>query len=264
MNSYLAPALDPELDRHGNQSPSFRYAIYSQQRSGSSWLCSRLSNLGEFGIPAEYLNGRFSPEVAKRLLGSATGFDLSTYLDAVERARSSPGGRFGIKIQPNQLLSIVNYDLAAAAGFLQRYDALILLTRQDKLAQAVSGAIAQLTANWRSDGQEPDLSSFSSDQLIREMTGKLARYLVEDNQMISVAEASRRPLLQITYEQFKGDPEGTLDRVVRFLGNKQGLAGLPVANVVNVPEPRPGEVAAEVRQLLLDFIEGRVSVGKRI
>ncbi len=260
MVSNITPALDPELDRRSDQGPSFRYAIYSQQRSGSAWLCALLSNLGEFGIPVEYLNGRFTPEISRRLLGSTTGFDLSTYLDAVESVRTSPSGRFGIKIQPNQLSAIMKNDLAAMARFFHRYDAIILLTRQDKLAQAVSGGIAQLTANWRSDGKEPDLSSFTTDQLIREMSGKLARYLVEDSQMISVAEASGRPLLHVTYERLKGDPEGTLEQVVRFLGLEEGFAGLPVTKIVNVPGPRPGTVAAEVRQLLLDFIEGRVSI----
>ncbi|MGO8754995.1 MAG: Stf0 family sulfotransferase [Gallionellaceae bacterium] len=260
MNINPHPERNPELDRHSLQSPSFRYAVFSQQRSGSNWLCARLSNLREFGIPAEYLNGHFSPDIAKRLLGKTTGFDFPTYLAAVECARSSPGGRFGIKIQPHQLFALVKNDMAAAANFLKRYDALILLTRQDKLAQAVSGAIAQLTVKWRTDGQEPDLSSVNNEQLICELASKLARYLIDDSHMILAAEASQRPMLHITYEQMESDPDGTLDRVVRFLGHKEGLDSLPVANVVSVPEPTPGKVAAELRQLFLDFIEGRRSV----
>ncbi len=260
MNTYLHPERNPELDRQSDQSPSFRYAILAQQRSGSNWLCARLSNLREFGIPAEYLNGHFSPDIGKRLLGKADGFDFATYLTAVESARASPSGRFGIKIQPNQLFSIVKDNAAAAARFLQRYDALILLTRQDKLAQAVSGAIAQLTVKWRTDGQEPDLASVDIDQLFCELASKLALYVIEDSHVLSIAETTRRPLLQITYEQLKGDPDGTLEQVVRFLGHEGGLASLPVENVMSVPTPPPGKVAAEVRQRFLDFIEGRSPV----
>jgi len=252
----------PQFDSPKHPGPIFRYLIFSQQRSGSTWLSRRLINLGLFGVPAEYLNPLVSIRFAQRIncptdvRDDVVSMKFYTYLSAVEDVRTSSTGRFGIKVQPNQILPLFKDDLEAVAAFLKGYHALIVLICRDKLRQAVSGAMADLTGHWRSDGKEPDLSGVPWLPLMSDTATKLARYITEDQQMASVCQASRRPALYLTYEQMVADPDGTLERVVRVLGYTGLMSAIPNTNAIKVPEPRPGHANAEVRRHFLRYIEG--------
>ena len=254
----------PQLDIRPHQGTVFRYAIFSQQRSGSGWLTTRLINLGAFGVPAEYLNPLVIPKFAERLhypihvSNNVARLNLKKYFEAVESVRTSSSGRFGVKIQPNQLFPLFNGDLAAATTFLRRYDALIVLTCRDKLRQAVSGTIAAVTGRWRPD-EEPDLSGVNMEELVSKTAATLARYIDEDRIMSTISRSTQRPMLCLTYEQMVADPDGTLEEILRFLGHKEGLSHLPKINALKVSDRRPGRVNAEVRQRFLDYIEGRIS-----
>ena len=257
--------LDPSLDRLIDTDPTFRYVIFSQQRTGSRWLSSRLVNLGCFGAPAEYLNPVLIPSICERIkypvkiVDGTYRFNVKSYLGAIGRLRTSPDGRFGIVLQPNQIFPQFNDDLALVTSFLMDYDAVILLTRRDKLRQAVSAAISNVTHRWIADRLEPDLSGVDIEQLLCDTASILARYVTEAKRIATIGRSARRPVLSMTYEEMVAAPNGTLDRIVRFLGHKDGLASLPMGNLVRVPEAPPGQVNAAIAALFLDYIAGRVS-----
>ena len=257
--------LGPQYDLAPVAAASFRYAIFSQQRSGSTWLGARLANLGAFGVPEEYINKRYIRQLAERLqvppdiLGNGRGLNLSVYMKAVERVRTSSSGRFGIKIQPNQLFGMFKDDSTAVTRFLCRFNALIILTRRDKLAQAVSGAIAEATDRWRSDGLEPDLSGVNRGPLLRDIAVKLGRYILEAERMEAIVRATGRPTLQFCYEELVAEPHATLQSIVRFLGHDDTLASHAGFASVPVPAPAPGRVATELRAQFLDYIEGQIA-----
>ena len=263
---FFSEELGPQFDLPKHPGPIFRYLIFSQQRSGSSWLSTRLINLGLFGVPAEYLNPLISIRFARRINcpidvhNDTVRLKLHTYLSAVEAVRTSPAGRFGMKVQPNQLLPLFNDDLAAVVTFLKGYHALIVLTCRDKLRQAISGAIADLTGHWHSDGKEPDLTGVRMRPLMSDTASKLARYIAEDQQMATVCQASRRPVLYLTYEQMVADPDGTLERVVQLLGYKGPLSTIPNTNAIAVPQPRAGHAGAAIRKYFLSYMEGNSSI----
>src|SRR5262252_6302708 len=102
MSDVSRAELDPRLDHPRDSDPTFRYVIFSQQRTGSRWLSSRLANLGCFGVPAEYLNTALIPGICDRIkypikmVNGAYRFEVTAYLSAIERLRTSPSGRFGI------------------------------------------------------------------------------------------------------------------------------------------------------------------------
>jgi len=241
----------------------FRYAVFSQPRTGSTWLCAHLANLGAFGVPSEYLNEhRIVPNVT-RMFGSADAcgpkgaFRLVQYIEAIEREHTTPNGCFGTKIQPNQLMVLTKGNRDAAAAFLRRFDALIVLSRRDRLGQAVSAAIAETTGLWRNDGSEPDISSVPMDKLLR-MTGiYLGRHLAADGVMRRLCRAAGRPRLELVYEDMIADPDRTLQAVVQFLGQPDAIGSARDEQVVAVPERPPGRVAAAVRARFIEFIEGR-------
>ena len=265
MSDVPRAELDPRLDRPMDTDPTFRYVIFSQQRTGSRWLSSRLANLGCFGVPAEYLNPVLIPDICERIkypvkiVDGDYRFNVKSYLRAIGRLRTSPSGRFGIVLQPNQIFPQFNDDLALVTSFLMDYDAVILLTRRDKVRQAVSAAISNITKRWIADKREPDLSGVDVEQLLCDTASILGRYVTEAKRIATIGRSARRPVLAMTYEEMVADPNGTLDQVVRFLGHKDGLASLSMRNLVRVPEAPSGRVNAEISALFLDYIAGRVS-----
>jgi LPS sulfotransferase NodH len=261
MYKKLAFAADPAFDSKFSTPVRFRYAIVSQQRTGSSWLCSLLANTEYFGVPAEYLNPRSVPQMRKRLLGSSGDtsdkLPLKTYMQAVERVRTSSLGIFGIKIQPNQLARMFGDKPDAMTSFLGSFDRLIFLTRQDKLAQAVSGAISQATDRWRGDGTEPDLTGVDMEKLLLDVLNKLKRYIHEDDQIHSIQSILNRPVLSLKYEELLAAPDDIFDQVVRFLGWKAGSGTLLTQSILPIPMRAEGKVAQKLRAMFLDFIQGK-------
>src|SRR4051794_34194796 len=85
-----------------------RYLFFSSQRTGSTYLCRRLSNIkGRFGLPAEYLNPNAIEDMTPRMPKPPAGqpLTLAKYLQGIERLRTTADGAFGIKVQPKQIVS---------------------------------------------------------------------------------------------------------------------------------------------------------------
>jgi LPS sulfotransferase NodH len=240
--------------------PRERFAIFSQQRSGSSWLSVKLTNLGKFGYVHEYLNGRFARRLMERL-GIEPQPDgripFQRYLCALEQVRTSPNGCFGIKIQPNQLQEHFGDDHELAVEMLARFERIIVLTRNDKVAQAVSGAMSQAVGCWvYPNGKDHDLSNVPMEDLLRDIVTKLHRYTQEESTMAALVQAAGVPSMHLTYERLVAQTDTEMDRIVRFLGHAGGLASLPTLGKWE-PEPPPGKVGSEIRRRFLLYIEGQ-------
>ena len=256
-------AADPGLDCSCGGPPTYRYAVVSLPRTGSTWLCSSLANLGSFGVPLEYLNPGSLWTNVERLFGApdACGprdaFRLTEFIDRFEKIRTTPNGCFGIKIQPEQLMTLVRGDLKAGAAFLSRFDALVVLARRDRLGQAVSAAIAESTDKWFDDGTEPDLSKVPMRRLLHLTGVRMGRQFVSEGHLSHLVRHAGRPVLNLIYENLVTDMPGTLDRVAAFLGQPDAARREMTNEMLRMPERPPGRVAAAVRARFIDFIEGR-------
>jgi LPS sulfotransferase NodH len=119
--------------------PRQRYLIFSQPRTGSNYLCRRLCNVrGRFGLPSEYLNPRHVPLLLPRLIPSKADSaiitaDLSAYLSALGRVRTTDDRMFGIKVHVAQLVHHIGRDIDRVMSFVEGFDRIILMTRGDKL-----------------------------------------------------------------------------------------------------------------------------------
>ena len=246
-------------DIHPFKDASRRYLILSPQRTGSNYLCRRLCNVkGRFGLPSEYLNPSAIQMMSPRLI--ATGAEggklpLGKYLNAVERARTTADGTFGIKVQPAQLLGVVGRQQQALLRFVGRFDRIVLMTRRDKLGQAVSGTIAQATGRWFNDGAEPALDDARIATLFPVIANNLARYINEERMILDVGKAVAKPLLRIEYEEIEADGEAAFLNLVDFLAGGEDLP-LEQEEAAPIPEKPPGEFAKTVRARFLDFIGG--------
>jgi LPS sulfotransferase NodH len=252
-----------EYDLLPAREPAWRYLVLSPQRTGSNYLCRRLCNVrGRFGMPSEYLNPAAVRLLAPRLLPGCQPdtVPFATYMQAVQRVRTSADGCFGLKLQPAQLAAVAAGD-RALFEFAASFDRIVALSRRDKLGQAISGTIAQLTGTWFNDGTPPKLEDERLPQLLPAIAGNLARYVEEDRRIAALAKALDRPWLRLEYEDIVADGQAVFGILVDFLlgGND---APLDEAPDVQVPERPSTEVAERIRARFLDYINGQ-STGTR-
>jgi LPS sulfotransferase NodH len=239
--------------------PARRYLILSSQRTGSNYLCRRLCNVkGRFGVPSEYLHPKAIRMLSPRLVAGAPQegtIPLGKYLRGVECARTTADGWFGIKVQPAQLLAVVGRKEAGVQRFVARFDRLVLMTRRDKLGQAVSGAIAQMTGKWFNDGEEPALDDARIASLFPVIAHNLARYIDEERMILNIGRVIAKPLLRIEYEEIEDDDQGAFMNLVDFLSGGE-VSALDEGATAPIPEKPPGAFAKVVRERFIRFIDG--------
>lgn len=236
-----------------------RYLILSSQRTGSNYLCRRLCNVkGRFGLPSEYLHPKAIQAMTPRLVDKPVNngqIALGKYMRLVERARTSEDGWFGIKVQPAQLLVAVGRQEKTLLQFVQSFDRIVLMTRRDKLGQAVSGAIAQSTGKWFNDGAEPIIDDARIPSLFPAIASNLARYVEEERMILNIGKVIAKPLLRIEYEEIEQDDQAAFINLVDFLSAGADVT-LDESGGVDIPEKPPGDFAQAVRGRFLKFIEG--------
>ena len=239
-----------------------RYAIFASPRTGSDYVCARLANFQDMlGIPMEYLHQDAVAEISARapqppavVAGTTGSVSVSEYMELLEGLRATPDGYFGLKAQPAQLLALAEGKFDQVVEFLREFDKLILMYRKDKVAQAVSGAIAQTTGRWVNFGEEIELTRQHGKMLFPLMAEFLAAFLKEDAFVTAVAEAlADRPLLIVYHESLIDDPDAVVRRVVSFL--KPGQDTLPPEHDLLPVTARPaGQTSAQFRADFLAHI----------
>jgi LPS sulfotransferase NodH len=247
----------PEYDQLPFRDPSWAYLILSPQRAGSNYLCHRLCNVrGRFGMPGDYLDPAAARMLAPRLLpGTPLGnIPFASYMRAVQRARTSADGCFGIKMEPAQLSAFAPGD-RALFDFAASFQRIVVLTRRDKLGQAISGTIAQLTGTWSNDGAPPAMDDARLPQLFPAIAANLARYIDEDRRIAALGKALDRPWLRLVYEDILRDGQGAFACLVDFLAGGEPME-LEDAADVPVPEEPPGDFAEKLRARFLPYIGG--------
>jgi LPS sulfotransferase NodH len=259
----LPPGQELYRGRHDlpETAPSLRYLIFSSQRTGSNYLCRRLCNVKDrFGLPSEYLHPKAIAMMGRRLLPDAKPDErvpLGKYLRGLERVRTTADGAFGIKVQPLQILALAQKDKKSLLNFIGRFDRIVLMTRRDKLGQAISGAIAAQTGKWFDDGKEPDLDASQIASLFPAIAQNMARYIEEERLILDIGRTVSKPLLRIEYEEIDQDGPAAFNGLVDFLTGGQ-VAGLVEEGKLPVTEKPPGKLAKDVRKRFLDYIGGTV------
>ena len=244
----------PRFDACGPQPPRARYAIFSSQRTGSNYLCARLCNIeGRLGMPMEYLHGRAVIDFGQRLLpGRAGPLGLDDYLAAVARVRTTADGWFGIKIQPNQLLPLIGGDVERVAALLAGFDKVVFMRREDKLAQAISCAIARASGVWFNFGEEPALAAADRAPLLAGIRDDVARFAREEALMREVA--GRLPpgkSLEWTHEALIRAPHRVFAATLAHLGIAADDVIVETERVRPTERP-PGTLAAQLRAAYLE------------
>jgi LPS sulfotransferase NodH len=247
----------PEYDQLPFRDPSWTYLILSPQCTGGNYLCRRLCDVrGRFGMPCEYLDPAAARMLAPRLLPGTPpeNIPFARYMQAVQRARTSADGSFGIKVQPAQLAAFAPGD-RALFDFAASFERIVVLTRRDKLGQAISGTIAQLAGAWFKDGTSPAMDDARLPQLFPAIAANLARYVDEDRRIAALGKALDRPWLRLVYEDIVRDGREAFACLVDFLAGGEPIELERAADVPVPGKPLRG-FAEELRARFLRYIGG--------
>jgi LPS sulfotransferase NodH len=189
---------------------SRKYFILTTGRSGSTHLADLLLGTRRVGWPLEYFN-----EASLAKLDEAQAAEsFCNYLQRLASTRSS-GGVFGFKIdiwRLESLLSLINFPNI----FPPSDTALVVMTREDKVDQAYSFAVARSTGAWHSvdadnarrEHMPSDVELWMELLLIAAAEARIERYL----------DLSKRNALRVTYEGLIEDRDATLSAIFRHIG----------------------------------------------
>jgi trehalose 2-sulfotransferase len=181
------------------------YAICTEQRTGSSYLCQVLASTGVLGRPLEYFNGpgmaTFQPDYPQ---------NTEDQLREITRQGATDNGVYGVK------LFSADFDRIARSGWTQRLPNLrfISLIRRDLLGQAISATRLAQTDQYSADVKPVREASYDAKHIAREihrLAWGQARWAA------FFARCGLAPLY-LDYDEIAADPQHTAERVAHLLG----------------------------------------------
>ena len=242
------------------------YIICATPRSGSTLLCDLLAETGVAGHPNSYYR-------QESILYWARSWDLSmldltdnkefdrSYLAAALRAGTSENGVFGLRLMWGSVaelstrLGALHPDLHDDAALFERAlgeTLYIHLSRQDKIAQAVSLLRAEQSGLWHlaADGTERERSSppqpmvYDADRL----SGFLKELEMDDAAWAAFFAHNRIEPMRLTYEAVAAAPQVAVARILSALGREPELASTVTARTAKLADNTSLEWADRFRR----------------
>jgi len=254
----------PRYDLAVENKTSKKYIILSSQRTGSSYIARRLCNVKhQFGFPMEYLNPRAIRALVPRLFkdyNPKKNYSFNEYIQAVTKIRTSKDGFFGNKVQPNQLAVILKNNKKLMKEFICQHDYIVLMTRKNKLEQSVSNAIATITDEWHPGEKQFIFDNKKKERAYKQINADILRFSKEEDFMLSIAKASKKPSLIIEYEDIQSNPNESMERLVNFLSQNNSGESITEDSSVEVPKKNSSELNQELKNNYMKFISGDLNI----
>jgi LPS sulfotransferase NodH len=163
---------------------------------------------------------------------------------------------FGIKLQTNQLFRLTEGKNDKALNILGKFDAVICLSRRDKLGQAISGAKAAASRKWHIDGTDIDASHIQMRPFFSLVATTLQRYLEEEDQMEALARSLNNKVMRLEYEDLVEGGAAAFAKVFEFLGVPFDAKYLDRNGKIKYADRPPSHSSDEFRRQFLNFIQG--------
>jgi len=182
------------------------YAICTEPRSGSSYLCQLLESTGVLGRPREYFN-----------VGAVRRFGVQDYpedaegqLAEIPRLGATPNGVYGLKI------FTTHFDAVARTRWAVRLPdlAFVFLQRRDLLGQAISHVRAMQTQQWGSRFEAVREPAYNAGAINNELV-RLARC---ETRWRYYFARNGIEALHLAYEDIEADPQRAVEAVGRLVG----------------------------------------------
>ena len=212
----LQPASDEFI------APKTSYAVLTTPRSGSTYFCELLGSTEIAGYPIEHLRA------ANQELTLNCNFNYFRLLYNLMQHRVTENGVFGTK-----LISHFLFELKQAQprfkDIFKSIDKYILLTRKDKVAQAVSLVLAQKTNVWHIQkhvsqnnpnylGYQAALEDIQiDDKLLAEVRQKHQFIQNQENRLRNMLRVNQIEPLEIVYEDMMENAAAQITKVLSFL-----------------------------------------------
>ncbi len=202
------------LQLQRRKAPRAAFLIAFTPRSGSSYLCDLMAHSERLGIPGEYLNPEFLPQ----LLQNFPAANPAEYLAHILKGRVGRNGVAGVKASWFQFANFLDLleDEQCLAGL--RY---LSLRREDTVAQAISLYLAAGSQVFHTNVEHPPARL----DALQHLTYSYAA-IDEWHRHILVQEAgwdsffAERGItpLKLTYEELDARPLLVLRKIARHLG----------------------------------------------
>ena len=212
--------LQPSSDLQSK--PQKSYAILTTPRSGSTYLCDLLNSTHIAGYPTEHLR------LAAQELTRNCDFDYLRLLSNLMQYRTTSNGVFGTKLISHFLFQLrqAKYDFKQ---IFEPIDRVVLLSRQDKVAQAVSLTIAQKTEVWHLKQSyslnnnndvlyQAKLADIEIDRaLLNEVEQKQQFLIQQETRLREILANNQIEPLEIVYEDIVDRPRQQIEYILNFL-----------------------------------------------
>jgi LPS sulfotransferase NodH len=231
----MSAALQPAAQEIGNgvlmspQRSILSYIICATPRTGSYLLCEALQNTGVAGRPTEYLAPFYEKYWAPRW---ETEGSFPAYLDKIKETGTGANGVFGLKVHLHQFRAFLirighseQDSLEQAAPLVSdifpnlRY---VLLTRRDRVRQAVSWVRARQTQVWWETERPPAPCPMPQPDRLRfdftAIDATVSRLDREEAIWRDFIRHSQVEHLELAYEDLCRDTFAAAGRVLEFLG----------------------------------------------
>ncbi len=225
--------------------PDLAYLVCATPRSGSTLLCETLRATGRAGVPLEhfealratglprqpreYFAGLQDASVLDRLAplrpGARDREDAGAWWERVLAEGTTANGVWGGKLmwghvddllaRARRLDGLGDADLAGVLRALLGEVRLIFVTREDKVAQAVSLWRAVQTQSWRAEEPSADQEPAYSFAAIDHLVGLLE---ADDAAWRAWFGAEALDPVVVPYDDLEADPAGTVGSVLAGLG----------------------------------------------
>jgi LPS sulfotransferase NodH len=196
--------------------PVMKYLVLSAPRTGSTMLCSALTETQNAGRPLEYFNGK-ALDAFRAMTGSKS---LNAYIDYLLYRRTSPNGVFGMKLHFGQFRDLFGpKSRTTGVEFLKLFDKFILIHRRDKISQAISMFVAQSAGVWnrRTAAQATDLPELQQRDY-EQIAANLVLCLKEESGWRELIATRRLEAIELAYEDMIASPSERFGEVLSFLG----------------------------------------------
>lgn len=230
------------------------YIICTTTRSGSTLLCDLLSGTGVAGKPESYFHQPTVASWAKALdippQGDGNELDfLRAIFNLVRRNGSGGTDVFGLRLMRKSfdfLLTQLDLLHPELPGDSAKFEAAfgralyIHLTREDKVAQAISLIKATQTGLWHMAPDGTELERNAEPQPLCYNRAQIARHVAEltayDAGWERWFENQKIIPVRVTYEDLTDDLTGTLSRLLDELGLDRMAAKAIVPNIARLAD----------------------------
>lgn len=182
--------------------------IASTPRSGSNLLGQTLWTTGKFGDPLEYLHDMHFAVWSNRF---DTTHDPKATIESIIRHRTSPNGVFAIKAHYPQTIEFGGPQAVVDQFGLKKA---IVITRYDKLAQAISLTIAKQTNCWISFDAPQKEPQYNENAINHSFMQIIRQEMMWMNYM----KNANMPYKMVLMEDFLANPDRVIREIFDFTG----------------------------------------------